>query len=219
MNKKNKHALIIANGTLPSADRSRLAARNADYIICADGGANHARRLGITPDIILGDFDSLHASTRKYFKSVVQKKIDDQESTDLEKALEHCIELHFSSVDIIGAFGDRIDHTTGSLGCFKKFGKKIDIRFLDSVGETTRILKSFTMTTFTGEKISLIPLERCTGITTRHLRYPLHNDTLELGVREGISNEATGRSVTITVKKGTLLLYRFYHDDRHRKHP
>ena len=219
MNKKNKHALIIANGTLPSADRIRLAARNADYIVCADGGANHARRLGITPDIILGDFDSLYASTRKYFKSVVQEKIEDQENTDLEKALEYCIKHHFSSADIVGAFGDRIDHTTGSLGCFKKFGTKIHIRFLDSVGETTRILKSLTIKTTKGEKISLIPLERCTGITTQHLLYPLHAETLELGVREGISNEATGRSVTITVKKGTLLLYRFYHDDGHRKRP
>ena len=219
MNKKNKHALIIANGTLPSADRIRLYAHNADYIICADGGANHARRLGMTPDIILGDFDSLLAATRKYFKSVDQQKIDDQENTDLEKALKHCVKLHFSSVDIIGAFGDRIDHTTGSLGCFKKFGTKIHIRFLDSVGETTRIPKSLTIKTTKGEKISLIPLERCTGITTRHLRYPLHADTLELGVREGISNEATGRSATITVQKGTLLLYRFYHNRRHRKRP
>lgn len=219
MSKKNKRALIIANGTLPSANRIRRLAYTADYIICADGGANHARRLGITPDIILGDFDSLHVSTRKYFKSVVQEKIDDQESTDLEKALEYCIEHHFSSADIVGAFGDRIDHTTGSLGCFKKFGKKIDIRFLDSVGETTRILKSLTMKTTKGEKISLIPLEQCTGITTQHLRYPLHADTLELGIREGISNEATGGSVTITVQKGTLLLYRFYHGRRHRKRP
>ena len=217
MNKKNKHALIIANGTLPPVNRISLFTHNADYIICADGGANHARRLGMTPDIILGDFDSLLAATRKYFKSVDQQKIDDQENTDLEKALKHCVKLHFSSVDIIGAFGDRIDHTTGSLGCFKKFGTKIHIRFLDSAGETTRILKSLTIKTTKGEKISLIPLERCKGITTRHLRYPLHADTLELGVREGISNEATGHSATITVKKGTLLLYRFYHDHRYRK--
>ena len=219
MNKNNKHALIIANGTLPSAERIRSFTHNANYIICADGGANHARRLGITPDIILGDFDSIRASTRKVFKSVVQKKIGDQENTDLEKALAYCIENHFSSADIVGAFGDRIDHTTGSLGCFKKFGKKIDIRFLDSVGETTLILKSLTIRTTKGEKISLIPLERCTGITTQHLLYPLHNDILELGVREGISNEATGRSATITVQKGTLLLYRFYHDREHRKRP
>src|SRR5271169_2252454 len=125
MDAKNKHALIIANGTLPSANRIRMITHKAHYIICADGGANHARRLGITPDIILGDFDSLHASTRKYFKSVVHEKIDDQENTDLEKALEYCIEHQFSSADVVGAFGDRIDHTTGSLGCFKKFGGKI----------------------------------------------------------------------------------------------
>ncbi len=71
------------------------------------------------------------------------------------------------------------------------------------------IVKKIEFTATVGEKISLIPLERCKGVTTHNLKYRLQNESLELGIREGISNEATGRKVTISVKRGTLLLYRF----------
>src|ERR1700741_630380 len=104
------HALIIANGILPSPEKVKTLVHSADLIICADGGANHARLLGITPHIILGDFDSIEPSTKQHFKNITQLLIDDQESTDLEKALRYCIEQRTLSVDIVGASGGRIDH-------------------------------------------------------------------------------------------------------------
>ena len=61
--------------------------KSSEYIVCADGGANHARRLGITPDIIIGDLDSITASTKNYFKKIPLVLVADQYSTDLEKAI------------------------------------------------------------------------------------------------------------------------------------
>ena len=148
-------------------------------------------------------------STRTFFKSIPHLLIDDQNSTDLEKAIEYCIKRKATSIDVIGWSGDRIDHTTGSLGCFKKYGKRVSLRFHDALGELTLIQKQVQLKMIKGEKLSLIPLDRCTGVTTKNLKYALHNETLELGVREGISNEAIASRVTIHVKKGTLLLYRF----------
>lgn len=202
-------ALIIANGTLPSHRLVRRLASAADLVICADGGANHARLTRITPDFIIGDMDSTTPSTIKCFRRVPLILVDDQESTDLEKAIQLCIDMMCTSVDIVGATGDRLDHTTGTLGCFKKFGKKARLQLFDTVGVVSMIEKKIGFATMVGEKISLIPLERCEGITTRNLKYALQNESLELGVREGISNEATGRRVTISVKRGILLLYRF----------
>jgi thiamine pyrophosphokinase len=204
------HALIIANGSLPNPDFVRALTKYANIIVCADGGANHAQALGIKPDIILGDFDSILHSTQLHFRDVEQLFIQDQNNTDLEKAILYCIEHSVSSVDIIGASGDRIDHTTGSLGCFKKYGGKIHIRMIDSMGELTLIRKEIHLEMREGEKISLIPLDRCTGITTTNLKYALNNDTLELGVREGISNEATSQQVSIRIETGILLMYRFH---------
>ena len=195
---------------MPDDYRVKKILSSAELIICADGGANHARRLGITPDIILGDLDSMTSSTRRYFKRIPQLFIEDQHSTDLEKAIDYCIQRNVKTVDILGATGDRIDHTTAALGCFKKYGKQIDLKLIDSLAGISRIRLSTRLKMSIGEKVSLIPLERCEGVTTSNLQYRLHNDILELGVREGISNEAVGTNVTISLKRGTLLVYRFY---------
>ena len=209
-----RQALIIANGALPPRQIVRPLVSSADIVICADGGANAARRLRIQPDIILGDFDSIQPSTRKFFRRVPQLLIDDQNSTDMEKALQYCAEREISSVDVVGATGNRIDHTTGSLGCLKKFGDRLQLRFIDAVGELSMVRGSVELSTNIGDKLSLIPLERCTGVTTANLKYALDNDLLELGVREGISNEAIGHRITISVRQGTLLLYRFHKTKR-----
>ena len=208
------HALIIANGTLPPAPMVRRLRQRADLVVCADGGANRARSSGITPDIILGDMDSLTAATKRFYRGVPLFRIPDQESTDLEKAILFCITLGTASVDVLGALGDRIDHITGSLGCFKRFGERIELRLIDEIGELTRIRKRVSLKTRKGEKISLIPVDRCAGVTTKNLKYPLKNAFLETGVREGISNEATGRSASVSVAKGTLLLFRFWDESR-----
>lgn len=204
------NALIIAGGTLAPRTIMKRLASSASLIVCADGGANHARKLRLTPDIIVGDFDSVTPATRMFYRNILQIFDDGQESTDLEKALDLCLQLHISSVDVAGASGDRIDHTTGSLGCFRKYAGRITLRLIDTRGILELVGRKAHFRTSPGETISLIPLDRCTGITTTHLRYALKNEDLELGVREGISNEATARSVTISVKRGTLLSYRFH---------
>ncbi|MDI6767946.1 MAG: thiamine diphosphokinase [Bacteroidota bacterium] len=204
------HALIIANGILPHPDFVRALVKFAKLIVCSDGGANHAHALGIKPNVIIGDFDSIIPSTKIFFQDVIQVHLEDQHSTDLEKAIQLCIDRKITSLDIVGAFGDRIDHTAGSLGCFKKFGKQIRIRMLDSVGEVTLIQHEIHLNMKQGEKFSLIPLERCIGVSTKNLKYELDHGTLELGVQEGISNEALSRTVSIRVDDGTLLLYRFH---------
>jgi thiamine pyrophosphokinase len=201
--------LIIANGTLPPKKVVQNVLPTADSIVCADGGANQARLLNITPHIILGDLDSILPATRRFFRDVPQLRIADQQSTDLEKAIGFCIRHGFDQIDVLGGLGTRIDLNTGALGCFRKFGNLADLRFIDVIGEITQIRDSVSFRAKKGDKISLIPLTECKGITTRKLRFPLHNETLELGVREGISNQATGSPVAISVKSGTLLLLRF----------
>lgn len=207
---ENQKALIIANGTPPATSIVRRLARSAELIVCADGGANYARTMKITPDVILGDLDSILVSTKKFFQSIPLLRVKDQESTDLEKAIEFCIGHNIQSVDVVGATGNRIDHSTGSLGCFKKFAHRVDLRMYDTVGFLTLVRGTITLKMKRGEKLSLIPLGRCRGVSTRNLLYPLRDEALELGVREGTSNEATSSTVRVSVKSGTLLMYRFY---------
>ncbi len=206
-------ALIIANGSFPAVSIVRRLVRSADLVVCADGGANKARKLHITPDVIVGDMDSISPTTKRVCRRVPLLFIDNQDSTDLEKALEFCIQRGYVSINVVGATGERVDHTTGSLGCFKKFGQQAELKFFDPVGFLSLIGKSSRFRVKKGEKLSLIPLEHCKGVLTRGLKYPLRNEILELGVREGISNEAIASEVFVRVKRGTLLLYRFYQEE------
>lgn len=203
-------ALIIANGVLPSRDMMDTILAAADLIVCADGGANHTRKLALTPDVILGDLDSISAATKKFYRHIPQILVPDQNSTDLEKAIQFCVRRKIPSANIVGVTGDRLDHVTGSIGCFKKYGRRIELTMIDSRGILELVKGTLRLRTSVGARISLIPVDHCSGVTTTHLKYPLKNDDLELGVREGISNEATAKNVTIRVRRGTLLCYRFH---------
>src|SRR5436309_1137030 len=146
-------ALIVANGPLPPKSIIRKLGASTDIIVCADGGANHAMKLRITPDVILGDMDSITNSTRKYFSRIPLLCMDDQYSTDLEKAITYCIGRNVKSADVIGALGDRIDHSTGSLGCFSKFRHDIHLRMFDANGVVTLIDRSIRFKTCKGQKL------------------------------------------------------------------
>jgi thiamine pyrophosphokinase len=207
-------ALIIANGKLPGTEVINALTASADFIICADGGANHAKRIGILPDLIIGDFDSVSKETLKFFRNVRRIKEPDQDTTDLEKSILYCISHGIRSANVIGASGDRIDHTTAGLGCFKKFGHQISLRMIDALGELTRIDGEVHLLMTIGEKLSLIPVDQCTGIRTYNLKFCLDGEILEIGTREGVSNSALAENVSISVEQGTLLLYRFHQGNR-----
>jgi thiamine pyrophosphokinase len=205
-------ALIIANGDLPPAPVVHALVKEtlgrSGLIVCADGGARHSMALGIRPGVIIGDLDSLPSAARRAFPGTPVIRDPGQESTDLEKALLLCTASKCSSAVVIGAVGDRIDHSTGALGCIRKFGRKLALRVLDRSGELRLLGRDERITVTPGETFSLIPLTRCRGIVLKGAAYPLAGESLELGVREGISNRATGRTLHIRHTSGTLILYR-----------
>jgi len=205
---RHAYACVIANGEIPGAALVKRLARAADIVICADGGTRHAVRLGIRPDVILGDLDSLSAADRRRFQDAAVLRIPDQESTDLEKAIRYCLRRGFGSVVIVGAVGDRLDHSTGALGCFKRFGNKIRMTLVDRGGTLTLLSRDESIKMSPGERFSLIPLGRCSGVRIDGARYPLKGSPLQLGVHEGIGNSAAGGTVRVRHEGGTLLLYR-----------
>ncbi|MEX1139852.1 MAG: thiamine diphosphokinase [Bacteroidota bacterium] len=202
-----KRALILANGTPPRKALFHAARKHADIFVCADGGANVAAAINEKPDLIIGDLDSIKSSTIRKFKSVRTRRIADQNSTDLEKALTWVIGRNYESVDVLGALGGRVDHLAGNLSALGKFSRSAEIRFLDDEGIMTAVGSELTFEADRGTTVSLIPLSRCEGIVTRGLKWELRNGILELGVRESTSNEVRSSPVMVQVRRGTLLLY------------
>jgi thiamine pyrophosphokinase len=208
--KKQKHALVICNGEMPLSKHLASLLKSKPFILCADGGANKARSFGIEPDMIIGDLDSISKQTRLIFSHVPIIHLADQNSTDLEKALNYLVSNKFSSAIIIGATGERPDHMMANFSILLKYYAKITLEFFDDYCSIQIFKKRISFLAKLGQPISILPMGTCRGITTKGLKYPLKNETLELGVREGSSNEAVLKKIIITVKHGALLLFRIH---------
>jgi thiamine pyrophosphokinase len=212
MKKNPRLALIIGNGEVPSRKLLLPLLKSKPYIICADGGANKARSFGIVPDCIVGDLDSITRQTRHFFATVPIVHMTDQYSTDLEKALDAAVKMKCVSAVIVGAMGERPDHTFSNFSILAKYHNRIALELFDDRCTVEVIDRRVRFTATIGQQISLMPLGRCTGITTHGLRYPLRNESLQLGVREGSSNEAVRSTVAVSVRSGLLLLFKIHPD-------
>lgn len=207
-----KSILILCNGCPPTQKLFNNYRANTDYFIAADGGANIALDFGVQPDVVIGDLDSFHGSDNEAFEIIFKP---DQEQNDLEKALHHAQKVKGTHIDILGATGQRLDQTLKNLSVLKQFDPLFQqIHIVDNFGETQLLPPEFSGQFTTGTQISLFPLSgKVTGIRTKGLKYPLKNESLENGVRDGSSNEVLENPVEITHKNGDLLLFA-----KHNKH-
>lgn len=174
-------------------------------IIAADGGADHLRKAGIVPDVITGDMDSC---SKQLASTIPVITVDDQETNDLEKALDLALQRGGMNVKICSATGFRVDQTLKNLSVLLKYNHRFEsITIEDDWFSTMVIPKNFSIEVKPGTKISLFPLSgKVDGIFTKGLAYPLNGEPLENGVRDGSSNEAVSGTVEISYTSGHLLL-------------
>jgi thiamine pyrophosphokinase len=205
-----KRALVIANGEPPKKQRLQSLVREANIVICADGGANTALKAGIVPHAIVGDLDSIHTEALVKFRNVPTYEDRDVETTDLEKTITWAIKAKYDHITVVGASGKRIDHSIGNLGVIAKFYPDAIVRFVDDLGEICYVGRELRFEAKKGDVVSLIPLNRCVGVVTEGLRHALEGEILELGVREGTSNVVISTPVRVRVKRGHLLLFKLY---------
>ena len=201
-------AIILANGHAPAKGQLDRHLAEADVFVCADGGANAALKLGVTPDLIIGDLDSILPSTARKFSAVTARRIAEQNSTDLEKALTWVSRNGYREVRIFGATGGRLDHTVGNFSALLKFSRKIDVTLYDADGELSSVGSERVFDVPVGAIVSLLPMTLCEGIMTKGLKWELRYESLALGQREGTSNVVVSQPVTIKVRRGELLFYR-----------
>lgn len=201
-----KKVLILCNGYPPSENLLRKCRANTDYFIAADGGGNIALDFGVVPDVVVGDLDSFEKDKNHPFEVIFKP---DQNSNDLEKALDLAKKERATHVRILGGTGLRVDQTLKNLSVLKQYNDEFqELRIIDNFGELRMLEASFSEEIDVGTLISLFPLSgKVSGITTKGLKYPLKNQALENGVRDGSSNEVVESPVQITHKTGDLLLF------------
>ena len=209
-----KSILLFANGILTpgeAVDRV-LHTQAAPTVVCADGGAIHARELGLTPHFIIGDFDSLAADDVAAFAAagaMIMRYPAEKNETDLELALGHCREIGASDVTILGGLGGRVDQTLANI-LLLTLPDLRDMRIaLVDGAQTMRLLTpgNHDIGGAAGDTVSLIPLQGAArGITTRGLKYRLSGESLPPGPARGISNVMLADKAEVTLEGGLLLV-------------
>lgn len=160
--------------------------------------------MGITPHIVIGDLDSVKAST---IKCKTISFPPEKDKSDLEIAIEYAINLRYEDIHILGALGKRIDHTLFNIQLLfnKKFKGKLKI-----IGDG-EILFSAPHKTILNEKkgtcISLIPFSnKVKGVTLQGFLYPLKGEDIYMGSSRTLSNVIKNPPAIITYKEGNLLI-------------
>jgi thiamine pyrophosphokinase len=205
--------VILANGEPPSeADVARWL-QPGDRLICADGGARVALRLGLKPHAVVGDFDSLDPGELTALEAggaVLLRFPPAKDETDLELAL-----LRYGlsgEVVILGAMGGRIDHELANMlllampalrDAHVQIAHGRDQIELIDARETPAMLKLHGMP---GDTVSLLPFGGdAHDIHTQGLLYPLRGESLRIGPARGVSNVMQTGHATIHVGAGLLL--------------
>jgi thiamine pyrophosphokinase len=201
----HRNVLLICNGEPPRQATLRRIARSADLVVAADGGANAARRLGIRPEVIVGDLDSILPATRRYFADSEIVRVPRQDNTDLEKALDLLLERRATGVVIAGATGGRIDHTLGNLSVIWNYSNRLTITVVGEGWMAFPVESSARIDARPGTTVSIIPFGVCRGVTLRGLHYPLTNATLRVG-NIGVSNVVRRSPFSVSLRSGRLLV-------------
>jgi len=209
--------LIFANGELRDLTKARSLLQSDDYIICADGGTRHALTLGIEPDLIIGDLDSVDQEVIQRFRADgvnVVSYPQDKNETDLELAIEQAIKLNPQEILIVAALGGRLDQTLANISLLSDPRlAKFHVRLDDGLEEIFLCQDRAEVHGKSGDTVSLIPWQGAvSGIRTNKLRWALHDETLYPDKTRGVSNEMIDDLASVSVGSGQLLIV-------HRRRP
>jgi len=204
----NKPYIILANGQYPSLPSALNKLHTAGTIICTDGSANKLLENGLTPNVIIGDMDSITVGQNSFKGLYV--KISDQDNTDLDKAFEWCKLNNLSPLTVLGTSQLREDHTIGNLILLANYSDELDINYVTDYFTITCHHGKRSFTSFKKQLVSIVPVEDMQSITTEGLEFPLIDEPFPLSSR-GISNRATGHQFIIT-SSGKIWVFRSHSD-------
>lgn len=207
---KQQSIVIIANGASCSSELMAHYMAEEPIVIVLDGAMHRFKEFCFRADFLIGDFDSdSHAfeELNKQFPGIEIKAMPDQNATDFEKGIHFACSLNPSEITVLWGTGKRSDHFFMNCANLIAFPQEVTIQLVDDHSVVYQLPKHFEKDFQAGQQLSLIPIGTVTGITTSNLRYPLNNESLILGQKNGNSNEVieTGK-VTISFNTGALLL-------------
>ncbi|MRN54550.1 thiamine diphosphokinase [Paenibacillus monticola] len=206
----SKRVVIFAGGELSPEYLTLLD--EEDFIIGADRGALFLITHGYTPDISVGDFDSIPPGTFEEIQSGSRETITcdavNKDLTDSEMALDLALNTQPEFILMLGVTGTRIDHTLASIQMMTRaLQRQVSCSVMDSHNYVTLTGSQALVEERGYTYVSLLPLTpEVTGITLQGFQYPLTDATLKLGQSLGVSNKLAAPVGTVTIESGLLLI-------------
>lgn len=207
--------LVISGGSIDDIfAKEWIAQYQPDFTIVADSGMEFMRRVGIVPDMIIGDFDSVAPETLGYFKEqtgIVFKELNPiKDDTDTEFAIRQAIGLGAKELTVLGATGTRLDHVLGNVALLGiGLEEQVQIQLVDAHNRIRMINGPMCLTKAEqfGNFVSLLPYSgEVKHVTLKGFKYPLENYTMGSFSSLGISNEIVEEKAEILFEEGILLV-------------
>jgi thiamine pyrophosphokinase len=212
--------VIFANGLLEKPTLLLKRLQPGDRIFCADGGTYHALALGLTPEMIIGDLDSLTAETVAQMEAAgvtLRRYSENKDQTDLELALDIAIAERPEEILLVTAMGGRLDQALANILLLTqpKYGQ-VKLILLDGL-QSAIVLRDHSQLTVKGEPgdiLSLVPLTpQVTGVNFSGVGWPLAQATLRLGSTWSISNILKEQQARVEIEEGMALLVHLKKDE------
>lgn len=177
---------------------------DTDFLLAADGGLAHLEKLGLKPDGIIGDFDSLG-----YVPKDAQVFPVEKDDTDSMLAVRKGLELGYRRFVLYGALdGERLDHTIANLQTLCYLAAKGATGYLAGLTYMATAVRNGVLSFPASAKgiLSLFCMGAdARGVTLQGLKYSLENGSLSSSFPLGVSNHFMGQEAVISVTEGTVL--------------
>lgn len=200
-----QRCVIIGGAEIKNYNRIKAKLNNDDFFVFCDSGLKHMEDLKISPDLIVGDFDSVKNPELQVETIVLPVKKDD---TDTFYAVKECLKRGFIEFLLIGVTGERLDHTLGNLSI---------LLYLFNQGKEACIVDDFSVLRIVGKDpvyvknakyFSLMNINgTAKGVNIINALYPLKDATVTGDYSYCVSNQLLkDKQAQVFVNNGQMLL-------------
>ena len=216
----HKTVVIICDGRFPKSEYPRYLIRTADFIICCDGALQKFLRASVSifgekrlPDVVVGDMDSLSPALRRSHSDIIVQ-IDEQEHNDQTKAFRWALENvpGISQIYILGATGEREDHTIGNVSLLMEYARTYDLEGMgigvEMISDHATIFAAtdtFEMDCGEGRRVSIFSPDNSLRIRSEGLEWPTDEVIFDNWWKATL-NKSTAETVRLTFSHRSLAL-------------
>ena len=199
-----KTALVLSGGFCNIERVKKILPESVDLVIAADSGYSTAKKLGITPDITMGDFDSYREKLPPEMN--ILRVACEKDVTDTMLACEYARDNGCTYITIIGGTGGRIDHSISNIFYLEDLRKQgVRVKLADGENSVQVIIDETVTVSNDGGYFSVFALDKCI-VTESGCKYPLNRATLIRERPYAVSNEVKDDAAIITVEGVALLV-------------